>query len=380
MGHERFCDAWMTSYDYEVLQDKAVFAKEIRLCVERLADNLSFSQELNEFICKCLRLRSSLRPTILELCGDVWLGDGRVPECYEPSASEKVRITANNPNRHSLYGIEDAVDNTEVDPEIIQKSFSSLSERERNLYEEHNKSLKKGDGHLLHLPPIEPATPNMQAARKILKKGEVLVQHATNDSSSSRWGGGSPLSMATDSPIAFGSGPGSPEHVSTPLSPNDRIIKLPLDHRSGYGSPGKLGPSLPLLSEAQEKEEDDGIHAQRKHLIPADSEFEGVAKDVTDAFPTRKNSGSGGSGGVGGARRMSHERVGDDERRRSSKFQAAQSAAATAAALAEQIEEDSRQAAAKEMTENGILGHQAFSPRSPRLGGNPKAEGKGAWS
>ena len=40
LGHERFCNAWMAAYDYEVLQDKEKFTEAISAAVEKLPSSL----------------------------------------------------------------------------------------------------------------------------------------------------------------------------------------------------------------------------------------------------------------------------------------------------------------------------------------------------
>jgi len=225
----------MTAYDYEILQDKAVFAKEIRQCIEKLSDSLNFSHELNEFIVKFLRLRSSLRPSIGDICRDIWLGDLAMDGDGSQSPSGKVNPTDfNTANRHSIYGIEDAITNTGVDPDIIRSSFNSLSERERKLYQDHSES-HPTEKHL-HLPPIEPPTPNMSAARKILKKGEQLVtstQHQDMDRWSVSSGGESPtLDTGIPSPYA--------PHLDSPVMRMGKMIK----------------PSLPDVGEVSELDDE----------------------------------------------------------------------------------------------------------------------------
>ena len=264
LGHEKFCDEWMTAYDYEVLQDKADFAKEIRLTIERLVDALSFSNELNELICKFLRLRSSLRPGIREVCSDAWFG-GIINLGPSAVPSPMPQMSPSVTNRHSVYGIEDAEGGTEVDPELLQKSFQSMSERERQMYEKHNEHIVGDDRHhLLHLPPIEPQTPNMQAARKILKKGADLVSHVSASGASKR----QPLSpdakaagQGFPSTTGLGLGLDSPDLASSPLSPSDRLnLQREWSSSAKMGSPSRSGSAsqLPGLSEAaQEKDEDE---------------------------------------------------------------------------------------------------------------------------
>lgn len=337
LGHEKFCDTWMTAYDYEILQDKAVFAKEIRVCIERLSDSLTFSHELNEFIVRFLRLRSSLRPNIDDVCRDLWLGDmgmdsdGPNGQAKPGRASPELLAVT---NRHSLYGIEDALTNTEVDPDIIRSSFNSLSERERKLYDTHNKHVTQShEGHGLSLPPIEPPTPNMSAARKILRKGEQLVT-STQHQDSDRWSVSSTSKMT---PLLVpSSGPDSPDLRSSPYAPIDSPVM-----RMGK----MLRPSLPDVGELS----GDG----------ADEESERLS-NVSDGSAPRTY----------------------DSRRRGSS--AAERAALAAAELADEVDEDIRResvdmrastrsrladaaAAAGAATGVGRLPDAVFSPRSPRL-------------
>ena len=43
-GHRKFIDIWMQAYDYEVLQDKAMFTEEIQLACASLSKHLNFSR------------------------------------------------------------------------------------------------------------------------------------------------------------------------------------------------------------------------------------------------------------------------------------------------------------------------------------------------
>ena len=43
-GHRKFIDIWMQAYDYEVLQDKAMFTEEIQLACASLPKHLTFSR------------------------------------------------------------------------------------------------------------------------------------------------------------------------------------------------------------------------------------------------------------------------------------------------------------------------------------------------
>jgi hypothetical protein len=63
-----------------------------------------------------------------------------------------------------------------VDPELLKSAFHNFSDKERKMYEHYNADPK----HHLNLPPIEPQTPNVGMARKILLRGADLankIQH-----------------------------------------------------------------------------------------------------------------------------------------------------------------------------------------------------------
>eukprot|EP01031_Cornospumella_fuschlensis_P033377 gene33377-40381_t len=97
LGHERFCDTWMTAYDYEVLQDKGLFTRTIENAVDELHGHLDFSAELNDFIPRFLELRSSKRPLIRALAGHSWLGDSLMDEIVGTSGRHKLSFDAGRP-------------------------------------------------------------------------------------------------------------------------------------------------------------------------------------------------------------------------------------------------------------------------------------------
>ena len=186
LGHERFCDLWMVSYDYEVLQDKATFTESMQYTLENLPDALNFTDELNKFVLRFLQLKSTLRPPIRTLASDPWL-QGSLDEELAQLRAAKLSI-ANNV--YSVYQVSPSssydglhnldrysptpsnlILNNKVDTELLKMAFSNLSEREKKQMQEylnHHSQKKPLDA----LPPIEPATPSISHARKILNKGD----------------------------------------------------------------------------------------------------------------------------------------------------------------------------------------------------------------
>ena len=75
MGHEQFCDVWMSSYDYDVLQDKAKFTDEINTTSLSLPDTLSvnFPTKLCSFLIEILKVRTSERASTEDVIAHEWL-------------------------------------------------------------------------------------------------------------------------------------------------------------------------------------------------------------------------------------------------------------------------------------------------------------------
>ena len=241
LGHERFCDAWMAAYDYDFLQDRSKFTAEIKSAVERLPEALNFSEDLNDFILRFLRLRSTDRPHTHSLCLHKWLDGAIESELRPPSSADFLMSHSSGgsglgsssglsipiPGGAGGLGSSPSVSPSKfsgrrefdgrnaggaggssgvgadflVDPTVLREASSSVSDKERRMYEDHNQlhhhhhhhHHHPGSGltifieeemsspapmdvfhpstiqhHQLHLPPIEPATPSVRQARKLL--------------------------------------------------------------------------------------------------------------------------------------------------------------------------------------------------------------------
>jgi serine/threonine protein kinase len=197
LGHERFCDIWMSAYDYEVMQDKVQFGNEISVNVERLPKILDFSPALNSFIMAILQVKPEERLTISAVCQLDWvsakfekinLAHSTVPD--SPIASAKSdHHQSNAGNKKGLLQY-------------------ALSNRERRLMEEYAKSGgHNAAGGEISLPPIEPSTPDVGRARKILKKGDQLAKFASKSITEESVSGGS--STVPSSPDGMSTSPKS---------------------------------------------------------------------------------------------------------------------------------------------------------------------------
>lgn len=182
LGHEKFCDVWMTAYDYEVLQDKENFTNTITETVQLLPDHLHFSNDLNDFILSFLEMKPAKRPTVRSLASHSWLkgaldeelsqqrnsrllNDGR--PWSPPGLSPSVSFTVDDGSQLKEYT---------VTQEVLRAAYNNLSEKERRQMEEYILH-HKNDPNAIHLPPITPATPSIGQAKKILRKGNELANN-----------------------------------------------------------------------------------------------------------------------------------------------------------------------------------------------------------
>lgn len=207
LGHEKFCDAWMVAYDYEMIQNKEKFGAAIIEAVNRLPEVLTFSEELNDLASQFLSVKSSHRPSIANLLEHPWFtGDSASPMhggmrrsrtlSTEGFVDLKIDVGSDflSPSRSydrdephsplSMYGSPPI----KYDPGIMISDqtdliMESISVRERKMLEDHNKHSEVNHHHNYHLPPIQPETPSLKTARKILSKGDELsrsMDYATN--------------------------------------------------------------------------------------------------------------------------------------------------------------------------------------------------------
>ena len=219
MGHEQFCDLWMTSYDFDVLQDKAKFTDEINTAVAALPEHLEeiFPADMTGFLLALLKVRSSDRIDTEEAARDTWLenmvttaqiGDEDELETQFgtlnveiPGPSTDLRVEVTSPSNSvgmmrtgvpspSLYGTSQK--SAEVDKTVLRNASQAMEGRARNHLLAHNvntDSTEKSKNtssagaapgskvttthHEIHLPPIDPPTPSVGKARKFLNKNAV---------------------------------------------------------------------------------------------------------------------------------------------------------------------------------------------------------------
>ena len=301
-GHEKFCDVWMTAYDYEILQDKEKFTEAIQETVAALPDALNFSPELNNFILKFLALRVSQRPNTVGLCGHAWLDGALDEEVFKHSLKLQMGesgkggsfpASMGSPHvsiKNLLHLEEDA------NRKKIEEVFNNLSEKERlqlEMYIKNQKAPVEGEEthhHQMHLPPITPATPSLGNAKKILRKGADIV----NSNHYQHFGG-------VNSPTAVGAGAGA--GTGTAGSGAGMGMETPSPHRSSR-SPVPAGSHL-LQSVSESAVEEDGGGGGGgggagavKRLLASNSPH--MADSKTPPNSHREPAAAGGTTGGGG--------------------------------------------------------------------------------
>jgi hypothetical protein len=75
LGHDRFCNEWMSSYDFETIQRPSSFAEAIEYAVKDLRLDGIMSEDMVDFAMGCLVVDPADRTTAKSLVNDTWLRD-----------------------------------------------------------------------------------------------------------------------------------------------------------------------------------------------------------------------------------------------------------------------------------------------------------------
>lgn len=149
LGHETFCDVWMSAYEIEIMRDKEVFLEHVVGSVGHLPQVLTFSPELCDFVRQVLTIDGKERPTSAELCQHEWV--------------------KNKFSKHLVTG-HDHPHNTPMTHHDRSNSSASqrmrLAARERECQVEEAKRIRE--------------TPSVVTARKIMEKGNRLARLASS--------------------------------------------------------------------------------------------------------------------------------------------------------------------------------------------------------
>eukprot|EP00979_Chaetoceros_neogracilis_P012155 scaffold3140_cov231-Chaetoceros_neogracile.AAC.1 len=195
MGHDDFCRFWMTSYDYDILQDEIEFEKVLGRAVMNLGKRkeLKIKEDMSNFLMQLLVIDPVLRLSISKILVNKWLQEvAKVTELSNEDQNKKnqdeVSICVQNASR---------VVQSESTASRGKRTFfrNSFSSRARKHFAGVN---ERGDKVVLNedpsfdigisssnnssepieikLPPIEPKTPSCKVARKTVMEGEKIIQ------------------------------------------------------------------------------------------------------------------------------------------------------------------------------------------------------------
>jgi serine/threonine protein kinase len=200
-GHELFCDKWMAFYDYDVLKQKDKFKALIDKSLANIRDSLHFSEELNDFILKVLSKDPKSRPSATEMLNHPWLrsiASTFVDIPQEGMANLTVRtdlsVDLDSTESLSLSARSKSIDSDDNKAKVLVTSKSNLavssplpkSQDFNNHMSERERARLTDEKRELSLPPIEPSTPSLGRARKILKQGQTIVKEASS-SKAEKW-------------------------------------------------------------------------------------------------------------------------------------------------------------------------------------------------
>ena len=313
-GHEKFCDVWMTAYDYEVLQDKEKFTEIIHETVEQLPTLLNFSSELNEFILMFLEMSQTKRPNTVQLCSNIWI-KSLVEEELVQRQQQRLHtdISSKNPMqvqfaespsqslRNLLAVANNATDEIDADitetleerQQFIEMIFSNLSERERKHMQEyilHHKNDGPDKHHAtMHLPPIVPSTPSIGNAKKILRKGNELANQNFHTDFHSPQAKFSPAPNHMHDSSNHHHNNCSSNSMIPPFSPQ----VIPTRHLSGPSRSNSISP-LPGLSETEEFSGDRALGGLAPHT--PQTKNGSFLRSNGSGHHTNSNNSSNGSG------------------------------------------------------------------------------------
>ena len=131
-----------------------------------------FSDEFIDFVLKILSLRTGERVSARHLIMHPWLASER-DDSFELTELG-ISIPSPSLSRSNSFGVLHQISSSPLNHDIVQ-SFE-VSGRERHLIEEFN--VNTGHTHDIHLPPLEPPTPSVGKARKMLEIGKNAVSAA----------------------------------------------------------------------------------------------------------------------------------------------------------------------------------------------------------
>ena len=137
-----------------------------------------FSDEFVDFVMRTMNIRSAERADTKHLIMHPWLASER-DDNFDLSDLGLNIPSPSISRSNSMNGILHQISSSPLNKDIVNSL--EVSGRERHLIEEFNTST--GHAHDIHLPPLEPPTPSVGKARKMLEIGKDAVSAAVKGDS-----------------------------------------------------------------------------------------------------------------------------------------------------------------------------------------------------
>merc|ERR1711871_1731118 len=137
-----------------------------------------FSDEFVDFVMRTMNIRSTERADVKHLIMHPWLASER-DDNFDLSDLGLNIPSPSISRSNSMNGILHQISSSPLNKDIVNSL--EVSGRERHLIEEFNTST--GHAHDIHLPPLEPPTPSVGKARKMLEIGKDAVSAAVKGDS-----------------------------------------------------------------------------------------------------------------------------------------------------------------------------------------------------
>ena len=167
LGRETFTEMWMPTYGFEILSDTSAFLEALHGCVESIGSSSVLShvsREATSLLQDLLCVDSRERNTLAAGEKHPWLNFRSSPPPQDPGHAEKKLLarprSAESPKSLRFRRNKNLSINTEM------KNASGAASP---------KTMKLRIGQL-RLPPIDPETPKIRSARKIVDRGDALLR------------------------------------------------------------------------------------------------------------------------------------------------------------------------------------------------------------
>lgn len=172
IGHNEFCSWWMAAYDYELLQSPDDFRTAIQKSLATVS-NLECDEPHKDFMKATLNMNSQARASVYDLAMQEWMAALVPARSMSGMYLEIPSPTGFAVSESFSDGSADSPSNT---PPQSRGGETPHGSKSILLSDRHRDFLVRRIGEDgLNLPPIEPQTPHIHGARRILRNTEVML-------------------------------------------------------------------------------------------------------------------------------------------------------------------------------------------------------------